>query len=156
RFGKIVEIQFDASGRISGVAIRTYLLERFRVVKIADRERNYHCFYQLCASGENFQKKKHIYDISAEAGVYRFCLGSVDIPLTGVDTMLQTQGKMMKKWSSGVNTGSSSVDTSPSSQRSQLTGLYCVSTQPQVVSTLDPVSRRPVCQFWAMCRHCLK
>ncbi|MQL99525.1 hypothetical protein Taro_032254 [Colocasia esculenta] len=40
--------------------------------------------------------------------------------------------------------GSSSVDTSPSSQRSQLTGLYCVSTQPQVVSTLDPVPRRHV------------
>ncbi|MQL86499.1 hypothetical protein Taro_019032, partial [Colocasia esculenta] len=71
-------------------------------------------------------------------GVYRFCHGSVDTPTTGVDTVLQTQGKMMKKWSSGIDTGSSSVDTSPNSQRSQLTGLYCVSTQPQVVSTLDP------------------
>ncbi|RZR79819.1 hypothetical protein BHM03_00005665 [Ensete ventricosum] len=50
RFGKFVEIQFDASGRISGAAIRTYLLERSRVVKITDPERNYHCFYQLCAS----------------------------------------------------------------------------------------------------------
>ncbi|KAK7819479.1 myosin-15 [Quercus suber] len=30
RFGKFVEIQFDASGRISGAAIRTYLLERSR------------------------------------------------------------------------------------------------------------------------------
>ncbi|CAK7352766.1 unnamed protein product [Dovyalis caffra] len=28
RFGKFVEIQFDATGRISGAAIRTYLLER--------------------------------------------------------------------------------------------------------------------------------
>lgn len=51
RFGKFVEIQFDASGRISGAAIRTYLLERSRVVQITDPERNYHCFYQLCASG---------------------------------------------------------------------------------------------------------
>lgn len=51
RFGKFVEIQFDASGRISGAAIRTYLLERSRVVRITDPERNYHCFYQLCASG---------------------------------------------------------------------------------------------------------
>ncbi|MBA0769727.1 hypothetical protein Gotri_018429, partial [Gossypium trilobum] len=31
RFGKFVEIQFDWSGRISGAAIRTYLLERSRV-----------------------------------------------------------------------------------------------------------------------------
>ena len=52
RFGKFVEIQFDVNGRISGAAIRTYLLERSRVVNIADGERNYHCFYQLCASGE--------------------------------------------------------------------------------------------------------
>lgn len=51
RFGKFVEIQFDSSGRISGAAIRTYLLERSRVVQITDPERNYHCFYQLCASG---------------------------------------------------------------------------------------------------------
>ncbi|MQM07606.1 hypothetical protein Taro_040447 [Colocasia esculenta] len=58
RFGKFVEIQFDASGRISGAAIRTYLLERSRVVKIADCERNYHCFYQLCASGEDAKKYK--------------------------------------------------------------------------------------------------
>lgn len=51
RFGKFVEIQFDTSGRISGAAIRTYLLERSRVVQITNPERNYHCFYQLCASG---------------------------------------------------------------------------------------------------------
>ncbi|CAL5343097.1 unnamed protein product [Camellia sinensis] len=31
RFGKFVEIQFDKHGRISGAAIRTYLLERSRV-----------------------------------------------------------------------------------------------------------------------------
>lgn len=54
RFGKFVEIQFDASGRISGAAIRTYLLERSRVVQLTDPERNYHCFYQLCASGMVF------------------------------------------------------------------------------------------------------
>ncbi|MQM21445.1 hypothetical protein Taro_054484 [Colocasia esculenta] len=40
-----------------------------------------------------------------------FCKSSVDTPPTGVDPMLQTQGQMMKKWSSSVNTESSSVDT---------------------------------------------
>lgn len=53
RFGKFVEIQFDKNGKISGAAIRTYLLERSRVVQISDPERNYHCFYQLCASPED-------------------------------------------------------------------------------------------------------
>ncbi|WCJ29303.1 myosin putative [Euphorbia peplus] len=56
RFGKFVEIQFDKNGRISGAAIRTYLLERSRVVQITDPERNYHCFYQLCASGRDAEK----------------------------------------------------------------------------------------------------
>ncbi|KAL6861303.1 hypothetical protein ACP4OV_017003 [Aristida adscensionis] len=50
RFGKFVEIQFDRQGRISGAAVRTYLLERSRVCQISDPERNYHCFYLLCAA----------------------------------------------------------------------------------------------------------
>ncbi|KAE9445891.1 hypothetical protein C3L33_22213, partial [Rhododendron williamsianum] len=50
RFGKFVEIQFDQSGKISGAAIRTYLLERSRVCQVSDPERNYHCFYMLCAA----------------------------------------------------------------------------------------------------------
>ncbi|MBA0739551.1 hypothetical protein Gogos_012812 [Gossypium gossypioides] len=50
RFGKFVEIQFDGRGRISGAAIRTYLLERSRVCQVSDPERNYHCFYMLCAA----------------------------------------------------------------------------------------------------------
>ncbi|RWW20373.1 hypothetical protein BHE74_00024217 [Ensete ventricosum] len=59
RFGKFVEIQFDQSGRISGAAIRTYLLERSRVCQISDPERNYHCFYMLCAApAEDIQRYK--------------------------------------------------------------------------------------------------
>ncbi|KAL2317939.1 hypothetical protein Fmac_031815 [Flemingia macrophylla] len=58
RFGKFVEIQFDSNGRISGAAIRTYLLERSRVVQITDPERNYHCFYQLCAFERDAEKYK--------------------------------------------------------------------------------------------------
>ena len=49
RFGKFVEVHFNASGRISGAAVRTYLLERSRVVGLADPERSYHIFYQLAA-----------------------------------------------------------------------------------------------------------
>nr|AAB71529.1 unconventional myosin [Helianthus annuus] len=57
RFGKFVEIQFDKSGRISGAAIRTYLLERSRVCQISDPERNYHCFYLLCAAPPEDREK---------------------------------------------------------------------------------------------------
>ncbi|KAM1743039.1 hypothetical protein ACFX12_012967 [Malus domestica] len=59
RFGKFVEIQFDQTGRISGAAIRTYLLERSRVCQVSDPERNYHCFYMLCsAPPEDVEKYK--------------------------------------------------------------------------------------------------
>lgn len=50
RFGKFVEIQFDKHAKISGAAVRTYLLERSRVCQVSDPERNYHCFYMLCAA----------------------------------------------------------------------------------------------------------
>ncbi|WCJ38180.1 myosin 2 [Euphorbia peplus] len=59
RFGKFVELQFDKRGRISGAAIRTYLLERSRVCQVSDPERNYHCFYMLCsAPPEDVQRFK--------------------------------------------------------------------------------------------------
>lgn len=57
RFGKFVEIQFDQKGRISGAAIRTYLLERSRVCQLSDPERNYHCFYMLCAAPQEVVQK---------------------------------------------------------------------------------------------------
>ncbi|XP_053176269.1 unconventional myosin-Va isoform X3 [Scomber japonicus] len=50
RFGKYIEIGFDSRFRIIGANMRTYLLEKSRVVFQADEERNYHIFYQLCAS----------------------------------------------------------------------------------------------------------
>mmetsp|Transcript_16713 Transcript_16713/g.28212 ORF Transcript_16713/g.28212 Transcript_16713/m.28212 type:complete len:1568 (-) Transcript_16713:109-4812(-) len=60
RFGKYVEIQFDPSGRISGAAIRTYLLERSRIVQISAPERNFHIFYQLCA-GASPEMVEHLH-----------------------------------------------------------------------------------------------
>ncbi|KAL8259044.1 hypothetical protein R6Q59_026997 [Mikania micrantha] len=62
RFGKFVELQFDKHGRISGAAIRTYLLERSRVCQISDPERNYHCFYLLCAAPPEEVKKYKLGD----------------------------------------------------------------------------------------------
>ncbi|XP_013869025.1 unconventional myosin-Va [Austrofundulus limnaeus] len=50
RFGKYIEIGFDKKHRIIGANMRTYLLEKSRVVFQAHGERNYHIFYQLCAS----------------------------------------------------------------------------------------------------------
>ncbi|KAI9319339.1 P-loop containing nucleoside triphosphate hydrolase protein [Dichotomocladium elegans] len=49
RFGKYIEIQFDKQRNIVGAKIRTYLLERSRLVFQPQTERNYHIFYQLCS-----------------------------------------------------------------------------------------------------------
>ncbi|XP_044854974.1 unconventional myosin-Va-like isoform X2 [Mauremys mutica] len=50
RFGKYVEICFSHEYRIVGAAMKTYLLEKSRLAFQAKAERNYHIFYQLCAS----------------------------------------------------------------------------------------------------------
>ncbi|KAL3516640.1 hypothetical protein ACH5RR_023542 [Cinchona calisaya] len=62
RFGKFVEIQFDKHDKISGAAVRTYLLERSRVCQVSDPERNYHCFYMLCAAPPEDVKKYKLGD----------------------------------------------------------------------------------------------
>ena len=49
RFGKYIEIVFNKEDEIIGASMRTYLLEKSRLVHQAENERNYHVFYQLCA-----------------------------------------------------------------------------------------------------------
>ncbi|PSN35592.1 Unconventional myosin-Vb [Blattella germanica] len=53
RFGKFIEIHFNKQFHIQGASMRTYLLEKSRVVFQAPEERNYHIFYQLCASRDS-------------------------------------------------------------------------------------------------------
>ena len=53
RFGKYIEIDFNKHFQIIGANMRTYLLEKSRVVFQADQERNYHIFYQLCTARES-------------------------------------------------------------------------------------------------------
>uniref|UniRef100_A0A7S3VIZ6 Myosin motor domain-containing protein n=1 Tax=Dunaliella tertiolecta TaxID=3047 RepID=A0A7S3VIZ6_DUNTE len=58
RFGKYVEIGFSSFGRLEGAAVRTYLLERSRVVHVAPGERTFHAFYQLCAGATEVERTK--------------------------------------------------------------------------------------------------
>ncbi|CAG0891258.1 unnamed protein product [Darwinula stevensoni] len=50
RFGKYIELDFTKQCTIMGANMRTYLLEKSRVVFQAANERNYHIFYQLCSA----------------------------------------------------------------------------------------------------------
>ncbi|KDN44751.1 myosin V [Tilletiaria anomala UBC 951] len=57
RFGKYIEILFDKKHVIVGAKMRTYLLERSRLVYQPETERNYHIFYQLCAGAPSSERK---------------------------------------------------------------------------------------------------
>merc|ERR1712136_537767 len=47
RFGKFIRVHFGNTGKLSGVDIEVYLLEKSRVVFQLSAERNYHIFYQI-------------------------------------------------------------------------------------------------------------
>lgn len=58
RFGKYIEIIFDGRHEIAGARMRTYLLERSRLVYQPEVERNYHIFYQLCAGAPSSEQRE--------------------------------------------------------------------------------------------------
>lgn len=58
RFGKYIEIMFDEQTNIIGAKIRTYLLERSRLVFQPLKERNYHIFYQLVAGASDAMREE--------------------------------------------------------------------------------------------------
>ncbi|KAJ8391649.1 hypothetical protein AAFF_G00087900 [Aldrovandia affinis] len=82
RFGKYTEISFDGRYQIIGANMRTYLLEKSRVVFLSENERNYHIFYQMCASADQ-PEFKHLRLTSADEFRYTSMGGQTNID--GVD-----------------------------------------------------------------------
>ncbi|KAJ8389356.1 hypothetical protein AAFF_G00120640 [Aldrovandia affinis] len=61
RFGKFVEIHFNAKNAVVGGFVSHYLLEKSRIVMQSKEERNYHIFYRLCAgASEDISHKFHL------------------------------------------------------------------------------------------------
>ena len=83
RFGKLVDISFSpGAGRICGACVKTYLLEKSRVVRAAQGERNYHVFYQLCRGAgrdEGLRERLHLLREPAEYA-YLSSGGCTEIP----------------------------------------------------------------------------
>ncbi|XP_022139435.1 myosin-2 [Momordica charantia] len=82
RFGKLIEILFSRTGKMSGAVIQTFLLEKSRVVQLINGERSFHVFYQLCAGAPSTLKEKlHI----KMASKYSYLNQSECLVIGGVD-----------------------------------------------------------------------
>ncbi|XP_036438257.1 myosin VIa isoform X2 [Colossoma macropomum] len=61
RFGKFVEIHFNTKNAVVGGFVSHYLLEKSRICRQSQEERNYHIFYRLCAGApEDIREKFHL------------------------------------------------------------------------------------------------
>ncbi|CAE6470732.1 unnamed protein product [Rhizoctonia solani] len=85
RFGKYLQILFDGKQNIVGARIRTYLLERSRLVYQPEIERNYHIFYQLCAGAPLKERKDMGLDTDTSKFAYLNGGGPHSTPINGVD-----------------------------------------------------------------------
>ena len=101
RFGKYIEIMFDKRTEIIGAKIRTYLLERSRLVFQPLQERNYHIFYQLVA-GATSAEREELGLIPVEQFDYLNQGGSPDIE--GVDDKAEFDATRQSLSTIGVST----------------------------------------------------
>ncbi|KAI9547696.1 hypothetical protein NQZ68_014962 [Dissostichus eleginoides] len=88
RFGKYIEIGFGRKGDIIGANMRTYLLEKSRVVFQASAERNYHIFYQLCASRELPEMRSFKLDAPEN---FRYTSQGGETQIPGTDDLLDLE-----------------------------------------------------------------
>ena len=66
RFGKYLELQFNAQGEPVGANITNYLLEKSRVVGQITNERNFHIFYQFTKAASSNHRGRVL---SSKAGL---------------------------------------------------------------------------------------
>jgi len=69
RFGKYMDINFDYKFEPVGGHVNNYLLEKARVIKHAETDRNFHIFYQLLAGADDALLSS--LDLERDAGKYR-------------------------------------------------------------------------------------
>ena len=60
RFGKFIQVNFTEFGKIISAKIYNYLLEKSRIVKIKENERNYHIFYQILTGANEAERQKFL------------------------------------------------------------------------------------------------
>uniref|UniRef100_M4BI96 Myosin motor domain-containing protein n=1 Tax=Hyaloperonospora arabidopsidis (strain Emoy2) TaxID=559515 RepID=M4BI96_HYAAE len=97
RFGKFTQLQFDSCGKLIGAKCETYLLEKSRVVSIAEGERNYHIFYQLLAGLPVEERKEFGLDPDCK---YQYAGSLAEMQIPGLDD---------SKWFAGTQKSLSTI-----------------------------------------------
>ncbi|KAJ0570977.1 putative myosin ATPase [Helianthus annuus] len=82
RFGKLIDINYNAEGIISGASIQALLLEKSRVSRLRRGERSYHIFYQICAGAPPILKDMLSLKMASE---YKILNQSGCLKINGVD-----------------------------------------------------------------------
>ncbi len=87
RFGKYIQLLFSEYGKLQGATIKTFLLEKIRVVRQMAMERNYHIFYIMIAGASQEQrgrwelKSVQDYHYTNQSGCYDRRDGVTDVEL---------------------------------------------------------------------------
>eukprot|EP01100_Stratorugosa_tubuloviscum_P006890 TRINITY_DN291_c0_g3_i1.p1 TRINITY_DN291_c0_g3~~TRINITY_DN291_c0_g3_i1.p1 ORF type:complete len:1408 (+),score=723.87 TRINITY_DN291_c0_g3_i1:55-4278(+) len=89
RFGKYIEIIFDQNNLICGAKITTYLLEKSRICRQSENERNYHIFYQITQGCT--EEDRALYKLK-NAEYYSFMNTSGCISIPGVNEEHELKG----------------------------------------------------------------
>merc|ERR1712130_328694 len=87
RFGKWMEVKFEAGGRIVASRIVNYLLEKSRIVKQGPEERNYHVFYQLIVGLKPEVREK--LNLNSDPSTYAYLRDSGVYTVPGVSDKLE-------------------------------------------------------------------
>ncbi|KAL9012596.1 MAG: hypothetical protein Q9173_002656, partial [Seirophora scorigena] len=85
RFGKYLELQFNAQGEPVGANITNYLLEKSRVVGQITNERNFHIFYQFAKAAS--QNHRELFGIQQPQS-YTYTSRSKCFDVPGIDDVL--------------------------------------------------------------------
>ncbi|MEW5306277.1 MAG: hypothetical protein WDW36_008751 [Sanguina aurantia] len=89
RFGKYVQLRFGHCGGIEGACVRTYLLERSRVVHCGAGERSFHAFYQMCEGASDAECER--WHLGAGSSGFAFLAASGCYHVNGTDDRQEYQ-----------------------------------------------------------------
>ncbi|RMJ25588.1 hypothetical protein PHISP_03557 [Aspergillus sp. HF37] len=91
RFGKYLELEFNAHGEPVGAHITNYLLEKSRVVGQITNERNFHIFYQFTKAAP--QKYRELFGVQQPQS-YLYTSRSKCYDVSGVDDAVDFRGTL--------------------------------------------------------------